>query len=211
MTSGEQSPAEVAKKPKWTFESFMRKTFKGLINGVAGFLLRIGLTPNTITYLGVLFSSAVAVLIGLGYIRLAGIVMLVTAPTDALDGSMARLKGGDTPYGAFIDSVTDRFAELVILGGLVYYYLAVNPNKLGVILAFVAAMGSVLVSYIKARAEAVGFTAKMGLLTRVERVLITIVCLIIIQPMIALWILAILTNFTALQRFFFVRKQILAK
>jgi CDP-diacylglycerol---glycerol-3-phosphate 3-phosphatidyltransferase len=160
--------------------------------------------------LGVLFSTAVAALIATGHVTWAGIVMLVTAPTDVLDGSMARLKGGDTPYGAFIDSVTDRYSELVILGGLTIYFVF-KPDPTGVILAFVAAMGSLLVSYVKARAESLGFSAKMGLLTRVERVLILIPCLIFNVPMIALWILAILTNFTALQRFFFVRKQILSK
>jgi CDP-diacylglycerol---glycerol-3-phosphate 3-phosphatidyltransferase len=210
MSSSEQSSPEAALKPKWTFDSFLRKTFKGIIDPIAGFLLKVGLTPNMVTYLGVLFSIAVAALIATGHIILAGIVMLVTAPTDVLDGSMARLKGGDTPYGAFIDSVTDRFSELVILGGLCVYYVF-KPDTTGVILAFVAAMGSVLVSYVKARAESLGYTAKMGLLTRVERVLILLVCLLISRPLIALWILAVLTNLTALQRFFFVRKQFLAK
>lgn len=212
MSNNEQSPVNAAKTPKWTFDGFLRKTFKGIIDPVAGALLKIGMTPNMVTYLGVLFSTAVAVLIALGKIQLAGLVMLVTAPTDVLDGSMARLKGGDTLYGAFIDSVTDRFSELIILCGLLVYYM-LEADAMGVILAFVAAAGSVLVSYIKARAESLGYTAKMGLLTRVERVLILIPCLIAggIFPMIALWILAVLTNFTALQRFFFVRKQMLAE
>jgi CDP-diacylglycerol--glycerol-3-phosphate 3-phosphatidyltransferase len=211
MNNKEQSPVNNLKAPKWSFDSFLRKTFKGIIDPVAGALLKIGMTPNMVTYLGVIFSTAVAILIAFGKVELAGIVLLITAPTDVLDGSMARLKGGDTLYGAFIDSVTDRFSELVILCGLLVYYL-LKPDMMGVILAFVAAGGSVLVSYIKARAESLGYNAKMGLLTRVERVLILIPCLIAggIFPMIALWILAVLTNFTALQRFFFVRKQMLA-
>mgnify|MGYP000927575776 CR=1 FL=1 len=210
MNNKEQSPVNNLKAPKWSFDSFLRKTFKGIIDPVAGALLKIGMTPNMVTYLGVIFSTAVAILIAFGKVQLAGIVLLITAPTDVLDGSMARLKGGDTLYGAFIDSVTDRFSELVILCGLLVYYL-LKPDMMGVILAFVAAGGSVLVSYIKARAESLGYNAKMGLLTRVERVLILIPCLIAggIFPMIALWILAVLTNFTALQRFFFVRKQML--
>jgi CDP-diacylglycerol--glycerol-3-phosphate 3-phosphatidyltransferase len=211
MSNTTQPSGETAAKTKWSFDGFLRKTFKGVIDPVAAFLLKIGLTPNMITYCGLLFSTAVAVLIGTGHITIAGIVMLVTAPTDVLDGSMARLKGGDTVYGAFIDSVTDRYAELVILGGLLVYYIVSKPDTFGAILAFVAAMGSVLVSYVKARAEALGFTAKMGLLTRVERVIILIPCLIFNIPMVALWILAVLTNVTAIQRFFFVRKQILAK
>ncbi len=211
MNNSTQPSGETTTKTRWSFDGFLRKTFKGMIDPVAGFLLKIGLTPNMITYCGLLFSTAVAVLIATGQITIAGIVMLVTAPTDVLDGSMARLKGGDTLYGAFIDSVTDRYAELVILGGLLVYYVVTKPDIAGAILAFVAAMGSVLVSYVKARAESLGFTAKMGLLTRVERVIILIPCLIFNIPMVALWILAILTNVTAVQRFFFVRKQILSK
>lgn len=211
MSNVEQQTGNSTSKAKWSIDGFLRKTFKGVIDPVAGFLLKIGLTPNMITYCGLLFSTSVAVLIATGNITIAGIVMLVTAPTDVLDGSMARLKGEDTLYGAFIDSVTDRYAELVILGGLMVYYVVTKPDVTGAILAFVAAMGSVLVSYVKARAEALGFSAKMGLLTRVERVIILIPCLIFNIPMVALWILAVLTNVTAIQRFFFVRKQILAK
>ena len=211
MSKVEQPTGDATSKAKWSIDGFLRKTFKGVIDPIAGFLLKIGLTPNMVTYCGLLFSTAVAILIATGYITIAGIVMLVTAPTDVLDGSMARLKGGDTLYGAFIDSVTDRYAELVTLGGLLVYYVVTKPDATGAILAFVAAMGSVLVSYVKARAEALGFSAKMGLLTRVERVIILIPCLIFNIPMVALWILAVLTNVTAIQRFFFVRKQILAK
>jgi CDP-diacylglycerol--glycerol-3-phosphate 3-phosphatidyltransferase len=210
MSEAERPTETVDQKVKFSFDGFLRKTFKGIIDPIARFLLKIGLTPNMITYFGVLFSTSVAVLIALGYITVAGLVMLVTAPTDVLDGSMARLKGGDTPFGAFIDSVTDRFSEMIILGGLLVYY-TFNFNAPGIILCFVAAMGSVLVSYVKARAESLGYTAKMGLLTRVERVLILIPCLIFNIPLVALWILAVLTNLTAIQRFLFVRKQALAK
>lgn len=213
MNSAGQPTTNSTQKPVWSFDSFLRKTFKSAIDPIAGFLLKVGLTPNMVTYLGVLFSSIVAVLIATGHITVAGIVMLVTAPTDVLDGSMARLKGGDTPFGAFIDSVTDRFSELIILFGLLLYYVfhfETTISSTAVILVFVAAMGSVLVSYVKARAESLGYTAKVGLLTRVERVLILIPCLIFNIPLVALWILAVFTNLTALQRFLFVWKQAVA-
>jgi CDP-diacylglycerol--glycerol-3-phosphate 3-phosphatidyltransferase len=210
MSNVEQSATETTPKPTKSFDSFLRRTFKFVIDPAANFLLKIGLTPNSITYLGLLFSTAVAVLIATGHIRLAGIVMLVTAPTDVLDGSMAWLKGGDTVFGAFLDSVTDRYSELVILGGLLIYYIQ-NFNPTALILTFVATMGSLLVSYIKARAEGLGLSAKVGILTRVERVLILIPCLIFNIPMVALWILAVFTNVTAVQRFLFVRKQAICK
>lgn len=189
-----------------SFEAFLRRSFKGLIDPVAGFLLKIGFTPNSITVLGLVLSLGVAVLIGFGYITWAGILILISAPMDALDGSMARLQNNSTLYGAFLDSVVDRYSEMIILGGLLIYYLA-NSNSIAVILVFLSAVGSIMVSYTKARAESLGFSAKVGLLTRVERILVLAPCLIFNIPIVALWILAILGNFTALQRFFFVRQQ----
>jgi CDP-diacylglycerol--glycerol-3-phosphate 3-phosphatidyltransferase len=193
-------------KTPWSFEQFLRKTFKGVLDTIAGFLLKIGLTPNAVTLMGVVLSFGVAVLIGMGYLPWAGLLMILSAPMDALDGSMARLKGPGTKFGAFLDSVTDRYSELIILGGLLYYFLNLN-NVLACMLVFISAAGSVLVSYTKARGESLGYSVNVGLLARVERVIILDICLLFNIPMIALWALAVLANFTALQRIFHVRKQ----
>ena len=131
---------------------------------------------------------------------------MITGPIDALDGTMARLRGESTEFGAFVDSVTDRYSELAILAGLLIYYL-VKMDPTGIILVYAAAAGSVMVSYVKARAEGLGFTAKVGILSRVERYLILAPCLLLNIPIVALWILAIFANFTALQRIYFVRNQ----
>jgi CDP-diacylglycerol--glycerol-3-phosphate 3-phosphatidyltransferase len=194
----------------WSLEMFLRKTFKGVIDPVAKFLLHIGFKPNMITYLGLILTSVAAYLIIIDKITLAGIVLLVGAPLDVVDGSMARLLGQSSKYGAFIDSVTDRYSELVLLGGLLVHYV-VKTNILGCILVFIAAGGSVMVSYTKARAEALGYNAKIGILTRVERLIVMIGCLIFNIPMVALWIIAVLANITAIQRIWFVRKQTLQK
>lgn len=193
-------------KPTWSFEMYLRKVFKFLIDPIAGFLVKIGLRPNNITLLGVLLSSLSAYLIASGRITFAGLVLLLAGPLDVIDGSMARKLGEPTKYGAFIDSVSDRYAELIVLGGLMIHYLLL-ANTLACILVFAAAGGSVMVSYVKARAESLGYTAKVGILTRVERLIVMILFLIINQPMIALWIIAILANFTAIQRMIFVHKQ----
>ncbi len=195
-----------SEKATGSFEQFMRKTFKIILDPIAGFLLRIGLTPNIVTVSGLLLSSGVAVLIGFGHITFAGLLLLIAAPLDAIDGSMARLKNNVTKFGAFLDSVVDRYSELVVLGGLLVYYLN-RQNITAAILVFVAAGGSVLVSYTKARAEALGFNAKVGILTRVERMIILTICLIFNIPIIGLWILAVLANVTAIQRILFVKKQ----
>jgi CDP-diacylglycerol--glycerol-3-phosphate 3-phosphatidyltransferase len=203
MSSVEES---IEKKP-WSFEAFLRKTFKNILDPIAGFLLKIGLTPNSITLLGVALSAGAAVLIGFGYITWAGALIVVAAPMDALDGSMARLKGITSSFGAFLDSVTDRYSEMIILGGLLFYYLQRPSPLLPSLLVFLSAIGSIMVSYTKARAESLGYSAKVGILTRVERVLLLAPCLIFNIPMVALWILAVLANFTALQRILFVRRQ----
>jgi CDP-diacylglycerol---glycerol-3-phosphate 3-phosphatidyltransferase len=197
---------EIKGKTPWSLEQFLRQTFKGILDSIAAFFLKIGLTPNSVTILGVVLSAGVAVLIGMGYITWAGVLILISAPMDALDGSMARLKGMSTPFGAFLDSVTDRYAEMIILGGLLFYYLQRN-SLLACLLVFLAAVGSIMTSYAKARAESLGFSAKVGILTRIERVLVLAPCLLFNIPMVALWVLAVLGNFTALQRILFVRQQ----
>jgi CDP-diacylglycerol---glycerol-3-phosphate 3-phosphatidyltransferase len=206
VTGMNEAQAPQQKSDSWSLEMFLRKFFKGVIDPVAKFLLKIGFKPNMITYLGFLLTTAAAALIAFNHVTLAGILLLVGAPLDVVDGSMARQLGQSSKYGAFIDSVTDRYSELVLLFGLLLFYLF-KANTLGCILVFIAAGGSVMVSYTKARAESLGYSAKVGLLSRVERLIIMVFCLIINIPMVALWIIAVLANFTALQRLFFVRKQ----
>ncbi len=115
-----------------------------------------------------------------------------------------------TDFGAFVDSVSDRYSELIIYGGLLYYYLT-SGQTLGGLLVFGAASGAVLVSYVKARAEGLGYEAKIGLLTRVERYLVLAPALVFNQLLIGLGIIAIFANITALQRIWYVRGQAHAK
>ncbi|MBN1371595.1 MAG: CDP-alcohol phosphatidyltransferase family protein [Anaerolineaceae bacterium] len=197
-------------KETMTFTDMLRKRFKYLLDPFARALNRMGLMPNTVTILGLVGNAIAAVLLGLGHITAGGIIVLLMGPIDALDGTMARLRGESSDFGAFVDSVTDRYSELVILGGLLVYYLR-TENWLGSLLIYLAAAGSVLVSYIRARGQSLNLDTKVGLLTRVERFLVLAPCLIINQPMIALWILAVLTNVTALQRIADVRRQAYAQ
>jgi len=195
-------------KQRWSLEMYLRKVFKVVIDPIAAGLLKIGITPNTVTGLGFILSALAAFFISRGNLTTGGLILLIAGPLDVVDGSMARLMGPSTPYGSLIDSTTDRYSELVVLGGLLFYFVA-QQNSLAILLVFLAASGSILVSYVKARAEALGFNCKVGLLTRVERLIIMIGCLIFQIPMVALWIIAILANITAVQRLLFVRKQAL--
>jgi len=189
-----------------TLTDRLRAWFKWAVDPLGKFFLSIGMTPNMMTTLGLLGNFLGAYFLSQGKMMLGGILVLVITPVDALDGTMARLRGDPSDFGAFVDSVSDRYAELAILGGLMYYF-AGQGNALGSTLAFAAAVGSVLVSYVRARAESLQYEARVGLLTRVERYLVLAPLLIFNKPIIALWILAILGNITALQRIWFVRRQ----
>ena len=199
MTS--QNPPE----PK-TFTAFLRKIFAGVLNAIAGFFHRMGFKPNTITVIGFVGNVVAGVLVGFDQLIWGGLLVLLVVPLDAVDGSLARLRGEESSFGAFFDSVTDRYSEIALYGGLLIHFLHLN-NWRGAILVFFAALGSLMVSYVRARAESLGFSAKVGILTRAERYIVLLPGIIFNFPEISLWILAIMTNFTALQRFFYVRRQ----
>jgi CDP-diacylglycerol---glycerol-3-phosphate 3-phosphatidyltransferase len=183
-----------------------RSVFKGVFEPIAAFLTRMGIYPNTITIFGLAGHILAAYLVATGRLTVAGILLIVIAPFDFLDGMMARMRGESSRFGAFVDSVTDRYSEIVIMGGLLIYFIQLE-NWLAVGLVYLAASGSILVSYVRARAESLNFDTKVGILTRLERYLVLIPGLIFNIPVIALWIIAILANFTALQRIYYVRLQ----
>ena len=188
-----------------TFTDILRVRFKNVLDPIGAFLNKIGVTPNMITMLGLTGNVLAALLIARGQIVWGGVVVLLMGPLDAVDGTMARLRGAPTRFGGVLDSVVDRYSELLILGGLLIYFTGLQ-DSLSILLTYLAAAGSVLVSYVKSRAETAGFFIKGGLLTRVERYIITALFLLLNQPMIVIWVLAVLANFTAFQRMWLVRK-----
>ncbi len=196
--------------PKKTFTDYLRLWFKWVLDPLGGFFNRLGLTPNMMTMLGLLGNSVGAYYLARGNMLTGGILVVLMTPIDALDGTMARLRGESSDFGAFVDSVSDRYSELIIYGGLLYHFLT-QGDKFGGLLVFGAAAGSVLVSYVKARAEGLGYGAKVGLLTRVERYLVLAPSLVFNQLYIGLGIIAIFANITAIQRIWHVRNQFHAK
>jgi CDP-diacylglycerol--glycerol-3-phosphate 3-phosphatidyltransferase len=189
-----------------TFTDYLRLWFRWVLDPLGGFFNRIGLTPNMVTMLGLAGNAVGAYFLGRGEMLTGGLLVLIMTPVDALDGTMARLRGESSDFGAFVDSVSDRYSELIIYGGLLYHFLDLG-EPLGGLLVFGAAAGSVLVSYVKARAEGLGYQAKVGLLTRVERYLILAPSLLFNQLYIGLGIIALFANITALQRIWHVRSQ----
>ncbi|MDF1519044.1 MAG: CDP-alcohol phosphatidyltransferase family protein [Brevefilum sp.] len=189
-----------------TFTDFLRRLFKGILDSIAAFLNKLGIRPNMVTAAGLIGNLIAAILIAYGKLTWGGLIAMLVGPLDALDGTMARMRNESGRYGAFVDSVTDRYSEIALYGGLLVYF-----NKTGTwqdaLLVFFAAVGSIMVSYTRARAEALNYSAKIGLLTRAERYIVLIPGIIFGFPHISLWILALMTHVTALQRFWYVRKQ----
>ena len=197
-------------KKQITFTDQMRLRFRGILDPIGAFLNRIGLMPNTMTILGLLGNTAGAIFLSQGKMTIGGLIILAMGPVDALDGTMARLRGEPSEFGAFVDSVTDRYSELVIFGGLMIFY-AQQGNWTAALVTYIAAGGSVLVSYVRARASSLGYDTKVGILTRMERYLVLAPTLVLNIPLVGLWIIAILANITAFQRILDIRRQTRSK
>jgi CDP-diacylglycerol--glycerol-3-phosphate 3-phosphatidyltransferase len=170
------------------------------ILGLGRFVAGLGLTPNMLTVIGLALNALVALIIGFDHPRLGGALLLVASAFDMLDGAVARATGKTSKFGAFLDSTLDRYSEALVIGGVLVYLLDTGDARTGAILAFASGIGSLMISYARARAEAVGYGASVGLLARPERVILLALFLIIGHPIIALWILAIATQITALTR-----------
>jgi CDP-diacylglycerol--glycerol-3-phosphate 3-phosphatidyltransferase len=194
------------KKSAMTLTDQMRVAFKGVLDPVGVFLNRLGLMPNTMTLLGLAGNMIGAYMLAMNQMTWGGILILLMGPVDALDGTMARLRGMAGQFGAFVDSVTDRYSELVIFAGLLYFFVQ-KGDALSAMAVFFAAAGSVLVSYVRSRGQSLGWDTKIGILTRMERYLVLAPSLILNVPEIGVWIIAVLANVTAIQRIIDVRRQ----
>ena len=173
---------------------------------VARLLARTSITPNAITWLGFLVTLGAAVLIVTEHIFAAGFVVLIAGFFDMLDGALARHLNQTTRFGAILDSTLDRLAEAVLLLGILFLY-AREQSVAEILLVCLALLGSLLVSYIRARAEAVGLECQAGLFTRPERVIVLALGLLLNQIVIALAIIAVFSFITAGQRLLYVWQQ----
>lgn len=182
---------------------WMRNHTRWLVTPVARFLSRTRISPNMLTLLGVLLNVAVGAVLATGRLRLGGFLVIIAGAFDALDGALARASGRTTRFGAFFDSVMDRFSEAAVFGGLLLHALQ-RGERTDVILIYAAIVGSLLVSYARARAEGIGVACKGGWFTRFERVTVLVIGLLLGQLRLALWVLAIFANLTALQRVYLV-------
>lgn len=167
---------------------------------IARLLLWTGLTPNALSMIGLLLNCAVAAVLATGYLRIGGMLVLAAGLFDLLDGAMAKVTDRTTPFGAFFDSTLDRYSEAILYGGLLIYMLSTADARAGTLLIYLTICGSLLVSYTRARAEALGYKLEVGLLARPERIIILAAGLMLGYVTISLWFLAVFTNITAVQR-----------
>lgn len=167
---------------------------------VGSWFARRGITPNMATLIGLGLNVIVAIILGFGHPIVAGVLLLFASAFDMVDGSIARATNTVSKFGGFFDSTIDRYSEVVVYVGLLVWLNTTSDDHLGSFLTLIAATGAMMISYARARAEALGYTASVGLVARPERVILLALCLIIRQPMWALWILAVLTHITAIWR-----------
>ncbi|MBN1991530.1 MAG: CDP-alcohol phosphatidyltransferase family protein [Anaerolineae bacterium] len=181
----------------------VRKYSRILLEPIARFISWTGLSPNVITVIGFVLMIGVAVVLAQGHLFWGGLLIIAAAIFDGIDGTLARMLGRTSRFGAFLDSTLDRFSEAIIFLGL-FIYLIEQGHKLELILIYATVVGSLMVSYARARAEGIGVPIKEGLFTRFERVFILVTGLLLNQLTLALWVLAIFSNFTAIQRMYLV-------
>lgn len=185
---------------------WLRVRTRGVVESIAALLHRLGLSPNALTLIGMAFMFGIGVLLSQGLFVTGALLLALAAAFDALDGGLARLTNRVTKFGAFLDSTTDRWAEAAIFGGLLWWYGA-QGAQLEMMLVYASIIGSLLVSYTRARAEGLNVECKVGLFTRFERIVVLVLGLLSGQMLIALVLLAVLSNFTALQRIWHVYGQ----
>ena len=176
-------------------------------------LVFLRLTPNTLTMSGLVIAGSSAYLASKGFLLQSGLVLIASGVFDLLDGTLARATNRATKFGALLDSLTDRISELIVLLGIMLFYLDDTASNIGVVFVYISAAGSIMVSYLRAKAESLNVECTDGIMTRPERVLSLSGGLIIAnwwEPalFVSLVIISALTIGTAIQRSIIIVKQI---
>jgi CDP-diacylglycerol---glycerol-3-phosphate 3-phosphatidyltransferase len=195
-----------------SFSTFARAGLSKGTTAIARSMLRIGLSPDAVTVIGTVASVAAAVtLFPTGHLLVGTLLIWFFVMFDMLDGSMARLRGGGTPFGAVLDATCDRVADGAVFASLAWWAFTLGDNKPLAGATLLCLIASQVTSYVKARAEASGFTAHAGLIERPERLIIVLVGAgltgigLTWSIHIAMWVLAVASVFTVVQRVLAVR------
>lgn len=182
-----------------TLTDWVRLYTGGLTNRLGHQLHALGIHPDFITTLGLATVAIAAIFIAQGEFFWAAIIMIAGMPLDALDGAVARAMQRTNKFGAFLDSTLDRYADGFIFMGFATYFSDQGDQTM-MLVSMAALLGSILVSYTRARSEGLDIDCKVGLMTRMERVFILLAMLLTGYVTVGLWVLAVGTHFTVLQR-----------
>ncbi len=192
--------------PRRTLSAWLGDQLSPLLEGLVRALAHV--SPDVLTITGLLLTGVACAMFGAaggsGYVnpnllRLGGVVALVAAVFDMLDGRVARLRGRETKFGAYLDSTMDRYSDMLLFMGLLILYARLGRNGL-MVLVWVAAFGSFMTSYARARAESLIPRCPVGLMERPERVVLLIAGALLNRMVAVLWVVAVLSNLTAIQR-----------
>lgn len=176
-----------------------------ILRGIVRFLTLMRIRPNHLTFLGFVMSIGTAIAFANGYFKTAGLILIIAGLFDMVDGMVARGSRTETPFGAFFDSVMDRYSDLIMYLGLITWY-AQQGRMTYVILVGVVMIGSVLTSYTRARAESLIPQCKVGFLERPERIVLLIIgAFYYMDPV--LWVMAVLSNWTVVHRILYTRSE----
>ncbi|MCJ7669006.1 MAG: CDP-alcohol phosphatidyltransferase family protein [Dehalococcoidia bacterium] len=178
-----------------------------ITNPIVGILSKSGITPNALTFANLALNIVAAYVIATGHFLLGGGLVLVSGLFDLLDGALARFTKQTTKFGAILDSTVDRISEAATLCGLLIWYVPQEGASLKIALIFAVLIGSFLVSYVRARAEGLGWQCQVGLFTRAERVIVLAIGLLINQIFIALCVVVVFVFITVVQRLVYLWKQ----
>jgi CDP-diacylglycerol--glycerol-3-phosphate 3-phosphatidyltransferase len=189
-----------------TFSARLGELLSPLLDGLVRALVRVN--PDALTICGLVLTGIACAMFGAaggsGYVnptllRLGGVVALAGSVFDMLDGRVARLRGRETKFGAYLDSTMDRYSDMLLFMGLLILYARLERNGL-MVLVWVAAFGSFMTSYARARAESLIPRCPVGLMERPERVVLLIAGAVLNRMVAVLWVVAVLSNLTAIQR-----------
>ena len=182
-----------------TFTGTIGAVCTRILNGLVRALVFTRIHPNVFTCVGLAINAVGAWMLSRGEFFQAGLVVLLAAVFDLVDGPIARSSGRVTRFGGFLDSVIDRYSDLILLVGMLVYYASVN--RFGyIVLTAVAMTGSVMVSYVRARSENEIPKCKVGFLERPERIVLLIIGTLFNRMTAVLWVIAVLSNLTVVHR-----------
>ncbi|MBN2104396.1 CDP-alcohol phosphatidyltransferase family protein [bacterium] len=185
----------------------VKKQYYSIVDPLINLFIRLNAHPNIFTMIGLVLSIIASVFAGMGIFRIAGLFLLISGMCDSIDGTIARRSGQTTKFGALLDSTLDRYSEMFVFFGLAFYFMKDHAYLTSMALA-IGLGGSLMVSYIRARAEGLGFKCSIGLMQRAERIILLAFGAITTETVLimSIWIIAILSNVTAIQRVAFIWK-----